>query len=424
MQSTDDASVHQSSRSTTARAGTTARASTAGTTGTAQHALTGTAHAFPPDLVQQPAVQQRLLLDCANRVRSGIFVYLCLWLAIGIASGLANDEPAFWLANSAIFAINALLRLWLQLNLARLVVERLALARTYFTVLLFLNVLHWGVLTSLCALWLPLHSLQMPMMLAACGIAASGASVLAIHPLLRILSPMGVVAPVVIALLVQPSAANTLVAVLCTIMVIYFISAARTLYNDYWTALHNSLLLEQRACELEELSNTDALTRLRNRLYFDVNFAVEWRRAQRHRWPVSILLVDLDHFKDINDHHGHAFGDVCLQTVARLLQAEVQRSGDIVARYGGEEFIILLTQTNVDSAVAVAERLLKAMGEYTLYNGDQSVPVTGSIGVASTVPTHPDQGYRLIANADRVLYEAKEAGRNRYAVHRPDADGN
>jgi diguanylate cyclase (GGDEF)-like protein len=356
------------------------------------------------------------LLDCANRVKSGIFVYVCLWLAIGIASGLAHQQPAFWLGNVGIFSVNALLRLWLQINLAKLAETRLQTAKGLFAGLLFLNVLHWGVLTSLSVLLPALHDLQIPMLLAACGIAASGASVLAIHRQLRVLSPIAVVAPVVIALLVQPSAANTLVAVLCIIMVVYFIGAARVMYNDYWAALSNSLLLEQRARQLEELSNTDALTRLRNRLFFDVNFASEWRRASRHRWPLAILVIDLDHFKNINDHHGHAFGDLCLQTVARLLQAEVQRAGDIVARWGGEEFIILLTQTGPDAAAVVAGRLQKAMSEYTLYNGEQAVPVTGSIGVASVVPVRPDQGYQLINQADQALYQAKERGRNQFVV--------
>lgn len=373
------------------------------------------------DIAQRPEVQRRLLLDCANRVKGGIFVYVCLWLAIGVASGFAHHQPAFWLINVGIFSVNALLRLWLQINLARLAAERLQTAKVLFAGLLFLNVLHWGVLTSLCVLMPTLHEIQIPMLLAAGGIAASGASVLAIHRLLRVVSPIAVVAPVVIGLLVQPSASNTLVAVLCIIMVVYFIGTARVLYNDYWAALSNSLLLEQRARQLEELSNTDALTHLRNRLYFDVNFSSEWKRACRHRWPVSILLIDLDHFKNINDHHGHAFGDVCLQTVARLLQDEVQRAGDIVARWGGEEFIILLTQTGPDAASSVANRLLKAMSEYTLYNGDQPVPVTGSIGVASAVPMQPDQGYQLINQADQALYQAKERGRNQFVVFEPAA---
>ncbi|HSB97204.1 MAG TPA: GGDEF domain-containing protein [Spongiibacteraceae bacterium] len=371
--------------------------------------------------VQQYSVQQRVLLDCANRVKSGIFVYICLWLAIGVASGLANDQPLFWLSNVGIFAINALLRLWLQLNLEKWVVQRLRLAKNFFTVLLLLNVLHWGVLTSLCVLMPGLQELRMPMLLAACGIAASVASVLAIHPLLRVVSPIAVVAPVVIALLVQPTSANALIAVLCSILVVYFISAARVMYNDYWSALNNSILLQQRAQQLEELSNTDALTKIRNRLYFDVNFASEWKRACRHRWPIAVLIIDLDHFKHINDQHGHVFGDLCLQTVARLLQAEVQRSGDILARYGGEEFIIMLTQTTLSSAAAVAERLLKALSEYTLYNGEHSVPVTGSIGVASAIPTLPDQGYRLINRADQALYQAKERGRNQFAVYEQPA---
>jgi diguanylate cyclase (GGDEF)-like protein len=171
----------------------------------------------------------------------------------------------------------------------------------------------------------------------------------------------------------------------------------------------------QRANEtLQELSITDGLTRVYNRMYFEQQFEKEWRRCSRHALPLSILMIDADHFKQLNDSAGHLVGDACLQAIAQEIEQHFKRSGELVARYGGEEFIVLLPDTNQNIALAVAEKLRAGIEQLPLI-GDQgkSYRVTISVGVSTTVPGIDQQPSQLIATADAALYEAKDAGRNR-----------
>ncbi len=171
----------------------------------------------------------------------------------------------------------------------------------------------------------------------------------------------------------------------------------------------------QRANEtLRELSITDGLTRVYNRMYFEQQFEKEWRRCARHALPLSVLMIDADHFKQLNDSAGHLVGDLCLQAIAQEIENNFKRSGEVVARYGGEEFIVLLPDTNQNKALAVAEGLRIAI-ERLAFNDDAgtSYRVTVSIGVSTTVPSLDQRPEQLIATADAALYEAKDAGRNR-----------
>jgi diguanylate cyclase (GGDEF)-like protein len=210
-----------------------------------------------------------------------------------------------------------------------------------------------------------------------------------------------------------------LFAVLTTIFAAYIARSSRVVHTDYWNALGNRRLLEERALELERISVTDALTQLRNRLFFDAQFELEWKRAFRQRTALTVVLLDLDHFKQINDTYGHAFGDLCLREVAKVLGAEVSRSGDVLARYGGEEFIVLLSNTADNGAAVVAERLLQAVRTVDVRFGGVAVPVTCSIGVASGIPVAADRGFRLINEADKALYRAKQSGRDRIVFASP-----
>lgn len=164
---------------------------------------------------------------------------------------------------------------------------------------------------------------------------------------------------------------------------------------------------------LEGVSNTDQLTELYNRHYFVSRYHEEYRRAHRQQQPVSIILMDIDHFKDYNDNHGHLAGDVCLKAVAETFRQTVCRAGDTVARYGGEEFIVLLSDTSGEGAMILAERLRAAVAETEVIFEGQHLPVTISLGVASVVPHTVDNPELLIQWADKALYKAKEQGRNK-----------
>ena len=170
----------------------------------------------------------------------------------------------------------------------------------------------------------------------------------------------------------------------------------------------------QKANEsLRQLSITDGLTQVHNRMYFEQQFEQEWRRCARQGLTLSILMIDADHFKKLNDSAGHLVGDSCLRAIAGEIQRHFKRAGELVARYGGEEFIVLLPDTNQNKAVAVAETLRIAIENLLVEQTDQRYRVTVSIGVSTTHPALEQQASQLLATADAALYEAKEAGRNR-----------
>lgn len=174
---------------------------------------------------------------------------------------------------------------------------------------------------------------------------------------------------------------------------------------------------EQRAQQeaLRRLAYVDGLTGIANRRHFDQQLQAEWRRCRRNQQPLALLLIDIDHFKQYNDHYGHPEGDACLQAVASTLKHELTRSHDLVARYGGEEFVCLLPESDHAGALHKAQQLLRsvqALGREHLYSSAAPV-VTISVGLACLVPSAESSPEALLAQADASLYRAKQAGRNR-----------
>ena len=166
---------------------------------------------------------------------------------------------------------------------------------------------------------------------------------------------------------------------------------------------------------LEAQASTDGLTGVANRRHFDRVLAQEWKRHALSASPLSLLLIDVDHFKKYNDAHGHLAGDDCLREVARTLRASVRRPADLVARYGGEEFAVVLPETERSGAIAMADTVRERLRLRGLPHGGPGAGplVTLSIGCTSMVPTCGDATEELIKRADRALYEAKAAGRDR-----------
>ncbi|MEP1217460.1 MAG: diguanylate cyclase [Marinobacter sp.] len=183
--------------------------------------------------------------------------------------------------------------------------------------------------------------------------------------------------------------------------------------------------LEQANEQLRAVSITDGLTRVANRRRFDEKLSAEWKRALRQGHPLSMVLLDIDYFKRVNDDHGHLAGDDCLVTIARVCGKEIQRSGDLLARYGGEEFSVLLPATPEAGAVSVAERLRVAVAETPVHIDDQAkqLNLSVSLGVATILPAPGRRPSDLIARADEALYAAKNAGRNRVMVFRDSGAG-
>lgn len=166
--------------------------------------------------------------------------------------------------------------------------------------------------------------------------------------------------------------------------------------------------------KLEALAHLDGLTNLPNRRQFDDRLAKEWRRMQRERQELALLMMDIDYFKGYNDHYGHGGGDECLKQVAAALAGALVRPGDLIARYGGEEFAAILPATDLEGALQVAEHLRGAIEALTLpHERSQVAPhVTVSIGCACIVPAPDKSPAALLESADRMLYQAKTQGRN------------
>jgi diguanylate cyclase (GGDEF)-like protein len=165
---------------------------------------------------------------------------------------------------------------------------------------------------------------------------------------------------------------------------------------------------------LMRLAATDPLTGLGNRRVLDNRLDEEWRRARRSGQPLSVLFIDIDHFKHFNDAYGHASGDEALTSVAECISAAVRRSIDVVARYGGEEFAVVLPETTAEGAFSVAEKIRrKVQGRHVVQSHGEGVTVTVSVGCATCVPAAGANPLDLLAAADRQLYAAKAGGRNR-----------
>jgi diguanylate cyclase (GGDEF)-like protein/PAS domain S-box-containing protein len=171
--------------------------------------------------------------------------------------------------------------------------------------------------------------------------------------------------------------------------------------------------------QLEQLATTDALTGLRNRRGFDEVLEREWKRTMRTGSPTSLLLLDLDHFKRLNDAYGHAVGDDCLRTAAQALRAAVRREIDEVFRYGGEELAAILPHTDLDGAIKLAELVCGAIAGLRVphrENHEGGGIMTASIGVATAMSRNGGTTHMpgaLLQAADTALYKAKQRGRNR-----------
>ena len=179
-----------------------------------------------------------------------------------------------------------------------------------------------------------------------------------------------------------------------------------------------TLQLEQANERLSEQVNEDGLTMLANRRYLDKKLTefIAWHG--RNNFSLTIIMIDVDHFKSFNDYYGHLEGDRCLQAVARELKSNFGRAGELVARYGGEEFVVLISHCDKTKAVRECERLKKCIQRLEIPHAQSTTSnvLTVSQGMVSWVPTGMESADRMYEIVDKVLYKAKEQGRNRFVA--------
>lgn len=364
-------------------------------------------------------LRNRCILDTAARAATGIYIYPAIWLILIIVTGVAEQAPAFAWGQMGLLSLLAALRTYWNHQLPQGLAERPERTEQVFNTLTLMMAFHWGVLTGLCLHWFGQSTLGWVMLVATIGFCTGGNTMFAINPALRYRYPFTMIAPVFVAQGLNPTSENLMMIGLQTGFAVYLVRSSSVIQADYWEARHAQRLAEQRARELEVASLTDGLTKVPNRIHFDRQFEHEWSRQCRHGRPTAILLIDLDHFKKLNDTHGHAFGDRCLIEAAQALRRACARGSDMVARYGGEEFIALLPETDVPGALAVAQDMLDEVRRLDIHKQGQRVPITCSIGVAVTIPQLGHDPDELIHQADVALYQAKAQGRDRHVLSAP-----
>ncbi len=374
----------------------------------------GPAVPIPPAMTD---LARESLLDMDRRAVSGIPVCLLCWVGIAGLSGLYGDSPSLAWSATLVLCVLAVARLVLRRHFHDLVERAPRRARLSLVGLILLN----GTTVSLLASSARLHeepaAMQHALVLVGGIVCATSTLVMAIDPLMRFGMPAAVLGPYAVSLLAFGDTTDRLGVVLVVVFAGYLMRVSRELHDDYWTAHRLGRELRERATQYQHLSETDPLTQVANRLNVDQRLDQEWSGPRRPEDRLSLLLVDLDHFKAVNDGFGHPVGDLCLRAAADALAASVYRENDLVARWGGEEFLVVLPGTGPDAARAVAERMRAAVAALRP-TGELDVRLTCSIGVVSVSGAWMSEHgpSTAVAIADQALYAAKEAGRDRVEV--------
>ena len=180
--------------------------------------------------------------------------------------------------------------------------------------------------------------------------------------------------------------------------------------------------LEEANRELEQKNTLDELTGLFNRRFYDQKILAEYRRSKRNLTPLSLIIIDIDHFKAVNDNYGHLAGDYCLVWLSNHIKQSLKRSSDMAFRYGGEEFCLILPDTDQKGAMALAEVLRKVIEQQVCTHKEFKISLTISSGIFTYTQQDNVQPEQIFTSADKALYEAKNNGRNQIQVYKDNID--
>lgn len=355
---------------------------------------------------------ERLYGDLLARSRSGIVIYPIFWGLIGYFTSFYTRFPAlFWTLLSTYTVLSAA-RIGIMVKLNRASGRGGKADRHIFKTLLLLSPFIWG-LTFAWALGDGDVELAVLMTISVAGIVAGGGNTFAPHRQLAIAFVAVTMLPAVFWTLA--GFVHWLAGLMCFTYFIYVVVLTGQQYREYWQAIENERALQQQQLQLEQLSRTDVLTSLANRRYFNDKFDEYWSVCWRNESPLTLLLIDIDHFKHINDHYGHSAGDQALIQVGIILKQIVSRGSDMGARVGGEEFAILLPFTNQQGGEKLAEEILATIRQVDVQFDGRQFRFTASIGQATVVPNAELTPAKFYAMADAALYDAKHNGRDRLA---------
>ena len=349
--------------------------------------------------------------DIATRSTTGAFIYLLIWFAITISHKFYSAEPTIFIFFTSAFVLLAMARVALIRNFEKIYHRNVLLWKTCFFPAVWGAAFLWGVLCYMALVDPRLEALTLSVVISTAGLTAGGVTALLPDRLLTIGLFTAFLLPAEFTLF-HTEFREFSVNILFLVYWVGMYSITRIQHEEYWVGLKHMFLIKKHAQELEQLNTLDGLTGLKNRSFFDETLRKEMKSGVRKQSQLSLMLIDIDYFKEVNDRYGHLAGDECLRKLAVVLKEQVQRETDTVARYGGEEFAVILPADDRKQAIVVAKQIRKAVEEIDCRWGKDRVFFTVSIGVASIIPQLGDIQEKLIALADQALYQAKAGGRN------------
>jgi diguanylate cyclase (GGDEF)-like protein len=357
---------------------------------------------------QKNYCEMQISEDLIARSIPGSLLVLLLWACVAWLVDSRNGDAvtAQWLVNFSLILIVSLGIRWYLIYFARKNITNTKVCRFYITLGLAVGCLAWGVMAACSYLETPLFVHQDLILFATVGLSAGGAVSFSAS---RFYTYVYVLCMLIPILFVELFIVEQMIPEKVTTVIIYIIGLLWVTVNsskEYMSARVSNI-------QLLEMSHTDGLTGVKNRRYFDSQLEEELQRARRTDGRIALLIIDIDHFKKVNDEHGHVIGDQCLIAVAHSLKNSVHRISDTVARYGGEEFAIIIANTDAGDCLKIAERIRAAVENIQVLVNDVAVPLTISIGVTQceVVDVQSDP-VSLLSAADTALYQAKKQGRN------------
>ncbi len=349
-------------------------------------------------------------MDFLNRSMPGVLLYAVIWPLLAWSTELYLFDPTFTLIFACVFMGISLLRFLHALS-TRFIYK--LYPQAWRTLLFFLAFSQAASLSTLVVLMInqtAYHQWVITALLILLTVLSGAASSLA--PKLKFTQSY-------LALLSIPGAVACFYSDEFRYLVPLFIAcwlysmfSAQRIFSEYLRAFIVEHKLKDHQKRLERLNQTDPLTGIYNRQYFDDALSIQWDLASRSNTHLSILFLDLDFFKRVNDQHGHLMGDKVLCYAANLLKEKAKRKSDMIARYGGEEFAIILPTTAHQDALELAESIRESLHSHDFIDGDVHIKLTISIGVNSTVPNKQQFWLSFLDQADQALYQAKARGRN------------
>ncbi|MEE4244497.1 MAG: GGDEF domain-containing protein [Kangiellaceae bacterium] len=356
---------------------------------------------------QDEKVLKRNAIDIAKRGLLGVVIYPVYWTFIAVASDFVANHTTIFVISISYFIIGSALR---ALHIRQVLSDRsrkIHLEKWHFQAigLVIFQPLGWAVLL-IYGLVIGDNQFIQLMAFAVAGIAAGGANSFAPKMLLAYVFTISLLLPPAVAGFFIQDQSN--LGILLVTFTVYMFGLARNQNREYWASIESEFALEKQ-------SRTDALTQLDNRRFFDEKLDEFCHLSSRSHEKLTIMLVDCDHFKKVNDNYGHDVGDMALKHLANLLTQTLPRATDVCARYGGEEFSLILPGTDIDGAKIVGERIRTLIASNPISMSGSELALTVSIGSVSRAIDGFYKGLpdELFKQADEALYQAKNSGRNR-----------